>query len=86
MSLPRDTSLWAYQKQHEINQAMSPAERFLLGIQMCEDGLTIMKASILRDQPGLTAPELAAAMFDRMHGRRYSPALRNKIRESILAG
>jgi hypothetical protein len=84
MNLPRDTKSWAYQKQLEIILAKSPAERFLLGLKLCEDGRKIMEASILRVQPHLTPAELAAAIFDRLHGHRYLPARRAEIRASIL--
>ena len=71
---PETEESWAYQKQQEIILAMHPAERFLLGLKLCEDGRKIMEASILRAHPHLTPAELAAAVFDRLHGHRYSSA------------
>jgi hypothetical protein len=84
MSIPRDTHSWAYQKQLEIILAMSPAERLLLGLRMCDDGRKILEASILRDQPHLSERELAVAVFERMHGQRYTPELRERIKASML--
>lgn len=85
MSIPRDTHSWAYWKQMEVIQAMSPAERFLLGIRMCDDGRKTMEASILRDHPHINERELAVAVFERMHGHLYSPEKREQIKASMMS-
>jgi len=85
MNIPRDTHDWAYWKQMEVILAMSPKERFLLGVKMCNDGRKIMETSILREDPNLTERELVVAVFDRMHGHLYSPEKRERIKASILS-
>ena len=70
----------------EIIQAMSPAERFLLGINLCNDGRKMMVASILREQPHLSEREIAVAIFERMHGHLFSPEKREQIKASLRAG
>jgi hypothetical protein len=85
MNIPRDTHSWAYWKQMEVILAMSPTERFLLGIRMCDDGRKTMEASILRDHPHLSERELAVAVFERMHGHLYSLEKRELIKASMLA-
>ncbi len=66
----KDTSNLIHQKQMEIIFSKSPAERFMMGIEMCRAARQMVEAGIKRNQPNISQEELTYAVF-----KRYYPSL-----------
>ncbi|TAD95033.1 MAG: hypothetical protein EAZ97_16105 [Bacteroidetes bacterium] len=66
----KDTSNFIHQKQMEIIFSKTPAERFMMGIEMCRTARQMVEAGIKRNQQNISKEELTYAVF-----KRYYPSL-----------
>ena len=66
----KDTSKSVHQKQMEIIFSKTPAERFMMGIEMCRAARQMVEAGIKRNQQNISKEELTYAVF-----KRYYPSL-----------
>ncbi len=84
MTLPRDVHPAAYQQQWDMIMAMTPAQRFQLGMRWIEMGRQVMEARIRAEQPGISTGELTVVVFERCHGHLFSDDQKARITASIL--
>ncbi|NJK87635.1 MAG: hypothetical protein HC906_18335 [Bacteroidales bacterium] len=59
--------------QHNIFMAMSPLERFKIGLQMAQDGMEMMKKGIIMEKGPLNEQDLKIEVIRRL--RRHDPTL-----------
>lgn len=65
-----DTPDFMYQKQLEIIYSKTPAERFMMGIEMCRGARKMVEAGILQENPNISDEHLNYMVFT-----RYYPSL-----------
>ena len=77
--IPQDTTDHAYRKQLEIIMAMTPAQRFMQGIEMIDAVRMLVENSIKAEHPDISEVELKVAVFLRYYQNDYSPEECEKI-------
>ena len=82
----RDTSPDIADKQFEIMMNKSPRQRFLMGIEMIENGIEIVEKSIKNSHPEYSAQEFKFAFIKRMYGHEYSDNQLAEIKQLIEKG
>ena len=65
-----DTPDFMHQKQLEIIYSKTPAERFMMGIEMCRSARRMVEAGILQENPSISEDQLNYLVFT-----RYYPSL-----------
>lgn len=59
-------------KQLEFLLSKTPQERFLIGIRMIEDGINIVRQSIINNNPDISEQELKKLVFKRCYANDFS--------------
>ena len=79
----QDTPQYIIDKQREIFNNKTSSERFSIGAQLIEDGWAIVESDIKHNNPGITYPDLRAAMFRRIYVEHFDAEELNTIAEGI---
>lgn len=58
--------------QHEIFFTKSLEQRFLLAMQMIDDGVSLCRASIKNEQPNISEKELKVELFKKIYSTDFS--------------
>ena len=74
-----DTSEEMEKRYHALLMQRSGEERLKMGCSMFDAARTIVKSSILNENPGLTERELKERIFLRFYGLDFSEAQKQKI-------
>ena len=83
MTPPRDVHPAAFAQQWSLIMAMSPAERFQLGMRWIEMGQQVMEARIRAEHPDFTQAEVVIAIFERCHGHLFAGEVKARLIASI---
>ena len=79
----KDTTDEMLNKQREIIFSKTLAERFMMGIEMCEDVRKIVKSSIKNKNPGISKLDLKIEVFKRYYTNDFSQKELDLIIESM---
>ena len=79
----QDTTDEMLNKQREIIFSKTPAERFMMGIEMCEDVRKIVKSSIKNKNPDISKLDLKIEVFKRYYTNDFSQKELDLIIESM---
>ncbi len=68
-----DTPEHVQRLYHEFFQRKTEAERFLIGIEMMEDGRRMVETALRQQHPDWSEHEMKIGMFTRIYGRDFTP-------------
>jgi hypothetical protein len=81
--IPPDVSPEMWQKQLEMVQAMTPAERMQQGWDIIDFVRQTVENSIREANPGISEIDLLIAVFERYYGHEYDDEMKARIIASI---